>query len=69
MIQRYFNVLRRHFVVLILIIALVIISSVTKGKISVVTSYAAGALMIYAAISFIVYIIKTPAKKSKEEVA
>jgi hypothetical protein len=51
------------------LIALVIVSSITKGQISVVTSYAAGVLMIYAAISFIYYIIKTPAKKSKEEVA
>ncbi len=67
--NRYLSVLKRHIVIFIILVALVVVSSVTTGKISVITSYAAGILMIYAAISFVYYIIKTPAKKSKEEVA
>ncbi len=67
--RKYFPVLKRHFVIAILLLALIVISSVTKGNISVITAYAAGALMIYAGISFTLWILKTPAKKSKEEVA
>jgi hypothetical protein len=69
MLSKYLTVFKKHFVILFLLLALIVVSSVTKGNLSVVTAYAAGALMIYAAISFTLWIIKTPSKKTKEEVA
>ncbi len=66
MLKRYLPIFKNHLFLLAVIIALVIISSRTKGKTAVVTSTIAGIVMIYAAITFIVWLIKTPAKKDKD---
>ena len=66
MFKRYLSVFKNHLFLLVIIIALIIISSLTKGKIAVVTSTIAGIAMIYAGISFVIWLIKTPAKKDKD---
>ncbi len=66
MFRRYLSVFKNQLFLLVLIIALIIISSLTKGRTAVVTSTIAGIVMIYAGISFIIWIIKTPAKKDKD---
>lgn len=66
MFKRYFSVFKNHLFLLVIIIALIIISSITKGKTAVVTSTLAGIAMIYAGISFVIWLIKTPAKKDKD---
>jgi len=66
MLRRYLSVFKNHVFLLVLIVALVIVSSLTKGKTAVVTSTIAGIVMIYAGISFVIWIIKTPAKKDKD---
>ncbi len=66
MFKRYLSVFKNHLFLLVIIIALIIISSLTKGKTAVVTSTIAGIAMIYAGISFVIWLIKTPAKKDKD---
>ncbi len=66
MLRRYLSIFKNHVFLLVLIVALVIVSSLTKGKTAVVTSTIAGIVMIYAGISFVIWIIKTPAKKDKD---
>jgi hypothetical protein len=67
MFKRYFWVFKNHLFLLILIIVLVIIATRSTGKTAVVMSTIAGIVMIYAAFRFILWIIKTPAKKDKDE--
>ncbi|MCW3080981.1 hypothetical protein [Segetibacter sp.] len=52
---------------LILVVVLVIFSSITKGKTSVVLSTVTGIVLIVTAIYYIVWIIKTPTKKESDE--
>jgi uncharacterized membrane protein HdeD (DUF308 family) len=67
MILRYLKVFRRQILLVVLIIALIVISSVTKGKTATTTATLAGVAMIYGAVTFIIYIIKTPTKKDKDD--
>jgi hypothetical protein len=67
MLRKYFPVFKKHLFFLILIIALVVISSLTTGKTATITSTIAGIVMIYAGISFVIWIIKTPIKKDRDE--
>lgn len=69
MLRRYLSVYKSHIFLVVLIIALVIISTLTKGKTATTFSYLAGAVMILEGISFFVWIIRTPAKRNKDEVA
>lgn len=69
MVFRYLKVFKKNIFVVILIITLIIISSKTKGKTATITSTLAGIAMIYAGITFIIWIIKTPTKKEKDEAA
>jgi len=69
MTHRLLPVFKKHIIVIILLIGLVITSSVTTGKLSTVTSVMAGLLMIGVGISLTYWIIRTPSKKRKEEVA
>lgn len=64
---RYLKVFRRKILVLILIIALIIVSSVTKGKTAVVFSTITGLLLIVTALYYIIWILKTPVKKESDE--
>ncbi len=52
---------------MIVFLVLIIVSSITRGKLSSVTSVLTGILMIYAAIVFTAWIIKTPSKKNRDE--
>ena len=67
MFPRYFKVLKRNLFLIIVIIALVIVSSVTKGKTAKTTSILAGVVMIYLGIKFFIWIIRAPVKKEKDE--
>lgn len=69
MLLRYLKVYKRQILLFAIIIALIIISSVTKGKTAIVTSTLAGVAMIYAGISFVLWIIRTPTKKDTDESA
>lgn len=64
---RYLKVFKRKILLLILIIVLTIISSVTKGKVSVVVSTITGIFLIVVAIYYIIWIIKTPTSKENDQ--
>lgn len=67
--MRYLKVYRKQLLVLIIIVVLVYISSVSKNKMAgKVTAVAAGIVMIYAAISFVIWIIKTPTKNDNNQI-
>ncbi len=68
MVKRYLSVFKSQVFLILLIIGLIIASSVTTGKTAVTLSILAGVAMILEGISFFIWIIKTPAKKSKDEV-
>ena len=67
MAKRYFNVFRHQVVLLVLMIVLIAVSELTEGTISTVTKITAGAMMIYTAIMYVVWLIKAPTAKMKEE--
>lgn len=69
MLSRYLKVLKKRIFYVILTVALIIISYVTKGKTAKTASVLAGIAMIYAGISYMIWIIKTPTKKEKDEAA
>jgi len=52
---------------LILIIALVLTSELTNGAVSTAAKICAGSLMIYAAISYAIWLFKAPTATIKEE--
>ncbi|GEO11313.1 hypothetical protein [Segetibacter aerophilus] len=64
---RYLKVFKRKILLLILVIALIVVSSVTKGKTSVVLSTITGIILIVTAIYYIVWIMRTPTKKESDE--
>ena len=60
--------LKRNLLLIIIIIVLIVVSSVTKDKKTAkITSISAGITMIYLGIKFIIWIIKSPVKKEKDE--
>jgi prepilin signal peptidase PulO-like enzyme (type II secretory pathway) len=67
MVFRYLKVFKKNIFLIIVIITLIIVSSVTKGKTATITSTLAGIAMIYGGITFIMWIIRTPTKKEKDE--
>lgn len=67
MLFRYLKVLKKNIFLIIVIITLIIVSSVTKGKTATITSTLAGIAMIYGGFTFIMWIIRTPTKKEKDE--
>lgn len=54
---------------LLVLVALVVISSKTVGKTSVIASVTAGLIMVSVAVYYIFWIIKTPVKKEPDEIA
>lgn len=64
---RYLKIFKKKIFLIIVTITLIIVSSVTKGKTATVTATLAGVALIYAGITYIVWIIKTPTKKEKDE--
>lgn len=69
MSSRYLKVFKKKIFLIIVTIALVVISSVTKGKTATITSTLAGVVLIYSGFTYIVWIIRTPTKKEKDEAA
>ncbi len=69
MFSRYLKVFKKNILLIIVIITLIVVSSVTKGKTATITSTLAGIAMIYGGITFIVWIIRTPTKKEEDEAA
>ncbi|HSU50023.1 MAG TPA: hypothetical protein VLJ41_05520 [Segetibacter sp.] len=65
--MRYLKIFKRKILLLILIVGLIVLSSVTKGKTAVVLSTITGVLLIVIAIYYIIWIIKTPTKKESDE--
>ena len=65
--MRYLKVFKRKILLLILIVGLIVLSSVTKGKTAVVLSTITGVLLIVIAVYYIIWIIKTPTKKESDE--
>lgn len=53
---------------MILIVGLIVTSTLTKGRTATTFSVLAGIVMILEGVSFFIWIIKTPAKKNKDEV-
>ena len=66
---RYFKVFKRKILLLIIVVALIIGSSVTKGKTATILSTITGILLIVTAVYYIIWIVKTPTKKEKDESA
>jgi Ca2+/Na+ antiporter len=64
---RYFKVFKRKILALILVAGLITVSSITKGKTSVVLSTITGIILIIIGVYYIIWIIKTPVKKEKDE--
>ena len=69
MISRYLKVFRKKIFLIVVTIALIVISYFTKGKTSKTTSVLAGIALIYSGINYMIWIIKTPTKKEKDEAA
>lgn len=67
MIKRYLSVFRNHVILILICLILTVVSSRTNGKLSTYTSVFTGLLLIYAAIVFTIWIIKTPSKRNKNE--
>ena len=67
MLIRYLKVFRKKIFLIIITIALIVVSTVTKGKTASITATLAGVALIYAGITYIVWIIRTPTKKEKDE--
>ena len=69
MARRYYNVFKNHVLVFIILIAMICLSEFTNGTVSTVAKIAAGVLMIYSAISYAIWLLRTPVAKTNEEVS
>lgn len=67
MAKRYFSVFKKHIFLLVILIILIVVSSVTPGLVSTITSIAAGLVMIILGLALTMWIIKTPAKRTNDE--
>jgi len=67
MLLRYLKVYKKSILLLVIIIALIVISSVTTGKTAKTAATLAGIGMIYGGISMVIWIMKTPVRKNKDE--
>ena len=52
---------------MVILIILIVVSSVTPGLVSTITSIAAGLVMIILGLALTMWIIKTPAKRTNDE--
>lgn len=64
---RYLKIYKRKILLFILLTVLIFVSSVTKGTTAKISSTITGILLIVTAIYYIVWIMKTPTKKDKDE--
>jgi hypothetical protein len=67
MAKRYFNIFKSHIAMLILIVTLICVSEVTTGTVSLVAKLITGVLLIYSAISYVIWLIKAPTVQIPEE--
>lgn len=67
MAKRYFNIFKSHIVILVLIIALICTAEFTTGTVSAVAKMATGALLIWAAISYAIWLFRAPTANITEE--
>jgi amino acid permease len=67
MLLRYLKVYKRTILLVVIIIALIIVSSVTTGNTAKISATLAGVGMIICGISFVLWIVKTPVKKNKDD--
>lgn len=64
---RYLKIFKKKIFLIIITVALIIISYFTKGNTSKTTSVLAGIALIYSGINYMIWIIKTPTKKERDE--
>jgi hypothetical protein len=67
MAKRYYNIFKSHIAILILIVALICTSEFTTGAVAATAKVIAGALLIWAAISYAIWLFKAPTAQVKEE--
>jgi hypothetical protein len=67
MAKRYFNIFKSHIVIFVLIITMICAAEVTTGTVSAVAKMATGALLIWAAISYAIWLFKAPTANIREE--
>jgi hypothetical protein len=64
--MRYLKLYKGKILLAMLIVVFVVVGTLTKGRTSVIATSLAGVLLIYLAGTILLYIIKSPAKKSKD---
>jgi len=67
MAKRYFNIFKRHMLVMMLIIVFIMASAFTNGTASTATAIGAGILLIGSAIRYAIWLLKTPGVEIREE--
>lgn len=67
MAKRYFKVLKKQFIFLAILLALVCFTIVAEGQAEKIASYVTGAAMIFAVVAFAVWMIRKPGKKISQE--
>ena len=64
---RYLKVFKKKIFLFFLAVGLIVVSSVTKGKTAIISSTITGILLIITAIYYIIWIMRTPTKKEKDD--
>lgn len=67
MAKRYFNVFRNHVAILVALVILICISELAQGAIATAAKIATGIVMIYAALNYAIWLLKSPTAKMNEE--
>jgi predicted CDP-diglyceride synthetase/phosphatidate cytidylyltransferase len=66
MARRYFNVFKNHVYILLMIVVLICTAEFTEGAVSTISKVLTGMLMIYSAISYTIWLIKSPTHVKEE---
>jgi hypothetical protein len=67
MAKNYVNVSKSHVLLVVTLIALICIGELSDGAVSMVARIATGVVMIYVAISYALWLLKSPTAKIPEE--
>jgi hypothetical protein len=67
MAKRSFNVLKSHVLLIITLVVLICLSELSEGSVSSVARIATGVVMIYVAIGYALWLLKSPTAKIPEE--
>jgi hypothetical protein len=65
--KNYVNVSKSHVLLIVTLIALICVSELADGAVSTVARIATGVVMIYVAISYALWLLKSPTAKIPEE--